>query len=128
MACRFPDEVGANLSVGRYPLAITRVNCMLRLTFLGLFKRQTDVSSKMGGVLEDYPRDAWDAHPGFQDKKRQWLGAHQMLRHMAEQIRLDAEAAQVDLQNAVIEAFLKRHLSDEEELAVPIILHHWLRG
>lgn len=28
----------------------------------------------------------------------------------------------------VIEALLKRHLSDEEELAVPIILHHRLRG
>lgn len=28
----------------------------------------------------------------------------------------------------IIEAFLKRHLSDEEELAVPIILHHRLRG
>ncbi|WP_282152670.1 hypothetical protein [Ruegeria atlantica] len=27
-----------------------------------------------------------------------------------------------------IEAFLKRHLSDEEDLAVPIILHHRLRG
>jgi len=27
-----------------------------------------------------------------------------------------------------IEAFLERHLSDEEELAVPIILHHRLRG
>ena len=27
-----------------------------------------------------------------------------------------------------IEMFLKRHLSDEEELAVPIILHHRLRG
>lgn len=27
-----------------------------------------------------------------------------------------------------IEAFLQRHLSDEEELAVPIILHHRLRG
>lgn len=27
-----------------------------------------------------------------------------------------------------IEAFLKRHLTDEEELAVPIILHHRLRG
>ena len=27
-----------------------------------------------------------------------------------------------------IEAFLIRHLSDEEELAVPIILHHRLRG
>jgi len=27
-----------------------------------------------------------------------------------------------------IEAFLQRHLTDEEELAVPIILHHRLRG
>ena len=27
-----------------------------------------------------------------------------------------------------IETFLQRHLSDEEELAVPIILHHRLRG
>lgn len=27
-----------------------------------------------------------------------------------------------------IEAFLVRHLTDEEELAVPIILHHRLRG
>lgn len=27
-----------------------------------------------------------------------------------------------------IESFLQRHLSDEEELAVPIILHHRLRG
>jgi len=27
-----------------------------------------------------------------------------------------------------IEAFLQRHLADEEELAVPIILHHRLRG
>ena len=27
-----------------------------------------------------------------------------------------------------IEAFMERHLGDEEELAVPIILHHRLRG
>jgi len=27
-----------------------------------------------------------------------------------------------------IEAFLDRHLADEEDLAVPIILHHRLRG
>ena len=28
----------------------------------------------------------------------------------------------------IVEAFLARHLTDEEELAVPIILHHRLRG
>ena len=38
------------------------------------------------------------------------------------------EAALVHNQAQTIEAFLKRHLSDEEELAVPIILHHRLRG
>ena len=38
------------------------------------------------------------------------------------------EAAQVHRSAQTIEAFLKRHLSDEEELAVPIILHHRLRG
>ena len=38
------------------------------------------------------------------------------------------EAAGVHQTSTVIEAFLKRHLGDEEELAVPIILHHRLRG
>ena len=38
------------------------------------------------------------------------------------------EAGIVHGTSEVIEAFLKRHLTDEEELAVPIILHHRLRG
>ncbi|TMV92289.1 hypothetical protein FGG78_07785 [Thioclava sp. BHET1] len=38
------------------------------------------------------------------------------------------EAGQVYDTVATIEAFLKRHQTDEEELAVPIILHHRLRG
>jgi len=38
------------------------------------------------------------------------------------------EAGSVQSTSEVIEAFLKRHLTDEEELAVPIILHHRLRG
>lgn len=38
------------------------------------------------------------------------------------------EAEQVLKASETIEGFLKRHLSDEEELAVPIILHHRLRG
>lgn len=38
------------------------------------------------------------------------------------------EAAEVLDQAATIEAFLARHLSDEEDLAVPIILEHRLRG
>ena len=38
------------------------------------------------------------------------------------------EAGNVLAAAETIEAFLKRHLADEEELAVPIILHHRLRG
>ena len=38
------------------------------------------------------------------------------------------EAGKLHTISETIEAFLKRHLSDEEELAVPIILHHRLRG
>ena len=38
------------------------------------------------------------------------------------------EAGKLHKTAEAIEAFLARHLSDEEELAVPIILHHRLRG
>ncbi|MEP1206687.1 MAG: hemerythrin domain-containing protein [Rhizobiaceae bacterium] len=38
------------------------------------------------------------------------------------------EAAKVHGQAQVIEKLLARHLADEEDLAVPIILHHKLRG
>lgn len=38
------------------------------------------------------------------------------------------EAGKLHGEATTIEAFLARHLSDEEELAVPIILHHRLRG
>ena len=181
--------------------------------------REDDMPQDMRFLLDQYPRDAWDAHPGFKEKTRHWLGAHRMFRRVAERVRLDAEAlldkgmslddyagrlsyyggnlvgnlhghhgwedhsyfpelsaadprfdaglevlekdhADLDLvlddftrqanrvikladldatqareeavsvhrTSEVIEAFLKRHLSDEEELAVPIILHHRLRG
>lgn len=181
--------------------------------------RQDEMPKEMRFLLNQYPRDAWDAHPGFKEKTRHWLGAHQMFRRVSERVRLDAEAllnkdmtlddyagrlsfyggnlvgnlhghhgwedhsyfpelsaadarfdaglkvlekdhadldkvlddftrqanrviklahldeaqayeeaASVHQTSAVIEAFLKRHLGDEEELAVPIILHHRLRG
>ncbi|WP_247738957.1 hemerythrin domain-containing protein [Shimia sp. R9_2] len=38
------------------------------------------------------------------------------------------EAGAVHAHAETIEAFLARHLGDEEDLAVPIILHHKLRG
>ena len=181
--------------------------------------RGEDMPGEMQLLLRQYPRESWDAHPGFKEKTRHWLGAHQMFRRLAQQVRLDAENylgqgveaedyagrlsyygnalvgnlhghhgwedrvyfpelsaadprfdaglevlekdhADLDqvlddftrvanraiklihldeaqahdevgrLQETaeVIEAFLERHLSDEEELAVPIILHHRLRG
>ena len=181
--------------------------------------RQDALPDEMRILLAQYPREAWEAHPGFKEKTKHWLGAHQMFRRVAERIRLDTEAVmdrdialgdfigrlsyfggnlvsnlhghhgwedhsyfpelsaadprfdeglevlesdhaeldkvlddftrqanrviqlatlderqarnevgKVHQQSEVIEAFLKRHLSDEEELAVPIILHHRLRG
>lgn len=181
--------------------------------------RTEDMPSEMEVLLNQYPRDSWDAHPGFKEKTRHWLGAHKMFRRLAERVRLDTETyldgnsdaadyarrlsyyggalvgnlhghhgwedhsyfpelsvadprfeaglevlekdhadldvvlngftrtanraiklTQLDEAQArdeagnlhataiAIEAFLKRHLSDEEELAVPIILHHRLRG
>ena len=181
--------------------------------------RQDEMPKEMRFLLDQYPRDGWDAHPGFKEKTRHWLGAHQMFRRVAERIRLDAEKLlnkdmalddyagrlsyyggnlvgnlhghhgwedhsyfpelakadprfeaglelleqdHADLDKVLddftrhanrviklseldeaqardeagcvhktaqtIEAFLKRHLNDEENLAVPIILHHRLRG
>lgn len=38
------------------------------------------------------------------------------------------EAAKVHQASETIEGFLERHLNDEEDLVVPILLHHKLRG
>ena len=181
--------------------------------------RTENMPGAMRLLLDAYPRDSWDAHPGFKENTRHWLGAHQMFRRLAQLVRTDAETYldqniaaddyagrlsyyggalvgnlhghhgwedynffpelsaadprfdagleilekdhadldqvlnsftltanraiklfHLDEQQArdevgalrgtaqVIEAFLQRHLTDEEELAVPIILHHRLRG
>lgn len=181
--------------------------------------RTDDMPREMRVLLDTYPRDSWEAHPGFKDKTRQWIGAHQMFRLLAGQVRRDTEGylddrmaaehyaarlsrtggilvgnlhghhhwedrsyfpelaaadprfeagldllekdhadldvvldsftrtanraiklTQLDETQArdeagrlhgtaeTIEAFLARHLGDEEDLAVPIILHHRLRG
>jgi iron-sulfur cluster repair protein YtfE (RIC family) len=181
--------------------------------------RTNDMPAEMRTLLADYPRDDWEAHPGFKEKTRHWLGAHQMFRQLCQITRTETERyldksraahdfadrlshygdalvrslhghhgwedhiyfpelsaadprfnagleilekdhealdrvldgftktgnrviklIQLDEKQAwdeagilhgmtgTIEAFLNRHLSDEEELAVPIILHHRLRG
>lgn len=181
--------------------------------------RNHDMPEAMRVLLKEYPRDGWDAHPGFKDKTRQWLSAHQMFRKLAKRVRddtqnylnkdldiddyadrlshfggalianlhghhgwedriyfpelsaadprfdtgldvLETDHANLDVVledfkrtanraiklshldaaqayeeggrmlgvTQTIEAFLERHLGDEEDLAVPIILHHRLRG
>jgi hypothetical protein len=181
--------------------------------------RTDEMPTEMQSLLRAYPRDAWDAHPGFREKTRHWLGAHRMFRQLSASVRRDTESylngdtdaqdyagrlsyrgnalvgnlhghhgwedhsyfpelsaadprfdagleilekdyAELDIvldgftrtaNRAIqlvqldeaaareeagklhgvaqtIKAFLERHLSDEEELAVPIILHHRLRG
>ena len=181
--------------------------------------RTEDMPIDMSILLDQYPRDSWDEHPGFREKTRHWLGAHRMFRRLGELVRTETEAylekdqapheyagclshyggalvgnlhghhgwedrsyfpelsaadprfgagleilekdhADLDLvldgfvdaanrtiklihldeaqardeagkvhdTARTIETFLARHLSDEEDLAVPIILHHRLRG
>lgn len=155
--------------------------------------RTNDMPIEMQSLLRDYPRDDWDAHPGFKEKTRHWLGADyanrlayrgnalvgnlhghhgwedhsyfpelsaadprfnagldilekdhedldgvldnftQTANRTIKLVQLDEKEAREDAGKLhgvaqTIEAFLDRHLSDEEELAVPIILHHRLRG
>ena len=181
--------------------------------------RQDDMPEDMWLLLNQFPRASWDEYPGFKDKTRQWMNAHQGFRRLAERVRADTELlldkemaaddyaarlsflggrlvgnlhghhhwedhsyfpelsaadprfeaglevleqdhADLDVvlddftqqanrgikltaldeaqaydeagalhgQANVIEAFLKRHLIDEEDLAVPIILQHRWRG
>lgn len=170
-------------------------------------------------LLRDYPRDAWPDHPNFTHSIQNWMGAHQMFRHLGEVCRSETELflnkdrnvddfsgrlghygnllvrnlhghhswedqsffpelqgadarfesgldtleadhvamdgilerftrganrviklAQLDETQArseagmlhktsiEIEQFLARHLTDEEDLVVPILLHHKMRG
>lgn len=181
--------------------------------------RQGSLPDEMRVLLDEYPREAWDAHPNFKQATRNWLGAHKMFRALSKAVREDAEQyldKQIDPQDYVarlsyrgnalvgnlhghhgwedysyfpelsaadsrfdaglqilendhlvldevlndftdaairtltfiksdekaafdevgrvyegaqiIEKLLTRHLQDEEELAVPIIIHHKLRG
>jgi len=54
--------------------------------------RTDNMPAEMRSLLCDYPRDTWPAHPGFKDKTRQWLGAHQMFRRLSGIVREDIES------------------------------------
>ena len=42
--------------------------------------RTEDMPTNMQVLLRTYPLDTCDAHPGFKEKTRHWLGAHRMFR------------------------------------------------
>jgi len=181
--------------------------------------RSDPMPEAMRVLLQDYPRDSWEANPHFKQATQNWLGAHQMFRQLANHVRAESEqyldrnrdpndyaaqlsyygdalvrnlhghhgwedrsyfpelsaadqrfdagleilekdhealdgvldrftevanrtiklihldpasaydeAGKLHTEAEAIEGFLARHLSDEEELAVPIILLHRLRG
>ncbi len=181
--------------------------------------RNAPLPENMRGLLADYPRESWRAHPNFRQATKNWLDAHRVFRTLAafihrktkaylegdlepnefasnisyyggalvqnlhghhhwedrvyfpelaraeprfkaglEMLEMDHQALnklldefahqsnrvvkliQLDEAQAreaaaalppiceKLEALLNRHLSDEEDLAVPIILHHKLRG
>ncbi|PUB11847.1 hypothetical protein [Yoonia sediminilitoris] len=53
--------------------------------------RQDEMPKEMRLLLAQYPRDSWDAHPGFKEKTKHWLSAHQMFRRLAKRVRMDTE-------------------------------------
>jgi hemerythrin-like domain-containing protein len=44
-------------------------------------------------LLADYPREAWEADPGFSQLIRFWLDRHLMFRRLLDQMQGDAQAA-----------------------------------
>ncbi|QMU59261.1 MAG: hemerythrin domain-containing protein [Boseongicola sp.] len=53
--------------------------------------RQGALPDDMRTLLRDYPRDAWPDHPNFAASIRNWMGAHDMFRQLAELVRADTE-------------------------------------
>ena len=46
--------------------------------------RTDPLSPELGHLINDYPRDAWDAHPNFARSTQNWLGAHQAFRQLSD--------------------------------------------
>ena len=53
--------------------------------------RQNPLPEDMRLLLDEYPREVWEAHPNFREATRNWMGAHQMFRRLSEAVRKDAE-------------------------------------
>ncbi len=54
--------------------------------------RSQDMPEEMQLLLRTYPRDDWEAHPGFREQTRHWLGAHQMFRRLGHLVRSETES------------------------------------
>ena len=46
--------------------------------------RTDPLSPELNHLINDYPRDAWDAHPNFARSTQNWLGAHQAFRQLSD--------------------------------------------
>ncbi len=51
---------------------------------------RTGLPDALRVLLEEFPRDSWDDHPGVEGLVRFWLDRHMMFRRMAERMTLDA--------------------------------------
>ena len=90
------------------------------------FPELSAADSRFDAGLEVLETDHADLDRVLEDFTRQ---ANRVIKlaHLDE-AQAREEAARLHQTSEVIEFFLKRHLGDEEDLAVPIILHHRLRG
>jgi len=96
--------------------------------------------SYYGGMLVNYlhGHHGWEDHSYFPElsaaDSRFDAGLailekdHVVLNQVLDDFTRTAEAGKLHTVSLAIETLLQRHLGDEEELAVPIILHHRLRG
>ena len=46
--------------------------------------RTDPLSPELNHLINDYPGDAWDAHPNFARSTQNWLGAHQAFRQLSD--------------------------------------------
>jgi hypothetical protein len=54
--------------------------------------RTDEMPTEMQSLLRTYPRDTWDAHPGFREKTQHWLGAHRMFRQLSASVCKSTES------------------------------------
>lgn len=53
--------------------------------------RSDDMPAEMSVLLDAYPRNTWEVHPGFTEKTEHWFRAHKMFRQLGGIIRLEIE-------------------------------------